>query len=100
MDKLTNCEKASKCKVLGINEWTFELHKDTDEVFLKRYNNPDLSSLDIIEIPEFITYICEDAKFNCKSKKLKIHPNKADILSDVRFLIETDTIEEMFPNNY
>lgn len=58
MDKLTNCEKASKCKVLGINEWTFELHKDTDEVLLKSYNNPDLSSLDIIEIPEFVTYIC------------------------------------------
>ena len=104
MDKLTNCEKASKfiskCKVLGINEWTFELHKDTDEVLLKSYNNPDLSSLDIIEIPEFVTYIDEDAEFNCKSKKLKIHPNKADILSDVRFLIETDTIEEMFPNDY
>lgn len=64
MDKLTNCEKASKCKVLGINEWTFELHKDTDEVLLKSYNNPDLSSLDIIEIPDFVTYIDEDAKFN------------------------------------
>ena len=64
MGKLTNCEKASKfiskCKVLGINEWTFELHKDTDEVLLKSYNNPDLSSLDIIEIPEFVTYIDED----------------------------------------
>lgn len=104
MGKLTNCEKASrfinKANLLGIDNWTFQLDEVSDEVNLVGYRNTSLDESDVLEIPDFVTYIDEDIALDTPCKTIKICKGKSYVLSDLKFGKVSDGLDELFPDEY